>query len=150
MRTPLFWLEDPELWFAHLEEQFDMSGITQDSMKYSHVLSHLKLRYSREIRDVITSTREGNKYLAIKNALIQRLTVSQEQRLRQPLEHKELGDRKPSQFLRHLQTLAGNSTFEQLLRSMWLRRLPSQIQVILATRVQDPLRSQSRPTASTK
>ncbi|EFN76931.1 hypothetical protein EAI_07105 [Harpegnathos saltator] len=54
------------------------------------------------------------------------------------LEHEELGERKPSQFLRHLRGLAVNIP-EALLRTLWLERLPAQMQVILATRAQDHL-----------
>ncbi|XP_070170848.1 uncharacterized protein [Polyergus mexicanus] len=62
------------------------------------------------------------------------------QRIHQLLEHEELGDRKPSQFLRHLRTLAGTNISEQLLRTLWLERLPSQMQVILATKIEDRLK----------
>ncbi|KAK5648560.1 hypothetical protein RI129_003452 [Pyrocoelia pectoralis] len=44
----------------------------------------------------------------------------------------ELGDRKPSQFLRHLQTLAGTSVPDDLLKSIWTSRLPQSTQAILA------------------
>lgn len=71
--------------------------------------------------------------------LIQRLSETQEQRTRKLLEHEELGDRKPSQFLRHLQSLAGSTVPDRLLRTLWLGRLPAQMQVILATRTEDRL-----------
>ncbi|XP_070171208.1 uncharacterized protein, partial [Polyergus mexicanus] len=62
------------------------------------------------------------------------------QRIRQLLEHEEVGDRKPSQFLRHLRTLAGTNISEQLLRTLWLERLLSQMQVILAIKIEDRLK----------
>lgn len=139
VRAPPFWPEEPALWFAQLEGQFILGGITQDNTKFAHVLSQLDAKYAREVKDIITGPPGENKYLAIKDALIQRLSASQEQHTRQLLEHEELGDRKPSQFLRHLQTLAGTTVPEQLLRILWLGRLPTQMQVILATRTQDRL-----------
>lgn len=139
VRAPPFWPEEPELWFAQLESQFTLGGITQDGTKYAHVLSQIDTKFAREVKDVITNPPANDKYMAIKTALIQRLSTSQEQRIRQLLEHEELGDRKPSQFLRHLQTLAGTAIPEQLLRTLWLGRLPSQMQIILATRAQDRL-----------
>ncbi|XP_032674655.1 uncharacterized protein LOC116845724 [Odontomachus brunneus] len=139
IRAPPFWPEEPELWFAQLEGQFLLGGITQDSTKYGHVIAQLETRYAREVKDVIINPPTNDKYAAIKNALIERLSASQEQRTRQLLEHEELGDRKPSQFLRHLRTLAGTIVPEQLLRTLWLGRLPAQMQVILATRAQDRL-----------
>ncbi|XP_025264176.1 uncharacterized protein LOC112637821 [Camponotus floridanus] len=126
VRIPPFWSEDPELWFAQLEEQFMLGAITDDDVKYGYVLSKLEPRQAREIKDVITNPPSSNKYPAIKHALIQRLTDSQEQRIRQLLEREELGDRKPSQFLRHLSTLAGTTVSDDLLRTLWLGRLPPQ------------------------
>ncbi|XP_020299108.1 uncharacterized protein LOC109863283 [Pseudomyrmex gracilis] len=141
IRIPAFWPEDPELWFAQLESQFAICEMKSDEAKYAYVLSKLEPRQAREVKDVITQPPSGNKYAAIKKALIQRLTDSQEQRIRQLLEQEELGDRKPSQFLRHLQTLAGTTVSDRLLRTLWLGRLPSQVQAILATRAEDELSS---------
>lgn len=139
LRAPPFWSDEPELWFAQLESQFTLIGITQDSTKYAHVLSQLDTKHAKEVKDVITNPPATDKYVTIKKALIQRVSASQEQRTYQLLEHEELGDRKPSQFLRHLRTLAGVAVPDQLLRTLWLARLPSQMRVILATRSQDRL-----------
>ncbi|KMQ85816.1 hypothetical protein RF55_15411 [Lasius niger] len=139
VRLPAFWPEDPELWFAQIEGQFALGGIVDDSSKYSYVLSKLEPKQAREIKDVITRPPSTNKYTAIKSALIQRLTDIQEQRIRQLLEREELGDRKPSQFLRHLTTLAGTVVSNEMLRTLWLGRLPPTTQAILATRKDDEL-----------
>ncbi|XP_071634203.1 uncharacterized protein [Temnothorax longispinosus] len=141
IRIPPFWGDEPELWFAQLETQFTISGITQDSTKYFYALSQLDSRQIKEIKDVVTQPPEVNKYETVKRALIQRMSVSQQQRTRQLLEVEELGDRKPSQFLRHLRTLAGENVPDSLLRTLWLGRLPTQMQMVLATRTEDPLNS---------
>ena len=139
MKAPPFWSEEPELWFAQIEGQFVLGGITQDSTKYAYVLSQLEAKYAKEVKDVVANPPAREKYAALKGALIQRLAASQVQRIRRLLEHEELGDRKPSQFLRHLQTLAGATVPDELIRTLWLGRLPSQMQVILATRTEDRL-----------
>lgn len=139
LRMPAFWPEEPELWFAQLESQFIICGITQDSTKYAYALSQIDTKHAREIKDLITNPPAAEKYETIKKTLISRLSVSQEQRTRQLLEHEELGDRKPSQFLRHLKTLAGQTVPDTLLRTLWMGRLPTQTQIILATRTQDCL-----------
>lgn len=46
---------------------------------------------------------------------------------------------KPLQFLCHLQTFDGNNIPEQLLRTLWLRRLSQQAQIIFATKTGDRL-----------
>lgn len=139
MKIPPFWPEEPELWFAQLEGQFAICGVREDEARYAYVISKLEPRQAKEIKDVIINPPADHKYRAIKQALIQRLTDSQGQRIRQLLEHEELGDRKPSQFLRHLRTLAGTTLPDELLRTLWLGRLPTNMQAILATRTSDKL-----------
>jgi len=139
VRIPPFWPEEPELWFTQLEGQFTLCGINDDEARYAHVLSKIEPMQAREIKDVITRPPMTEKYKTLKRALIQRLTDSKEQRIRQLLEQEELGDRRPSQFLRHLITLAGASVPSDLIRTLWLGRLPAQMQAILATRMEDKL-----------
>jgi hypothetical protein len=139
IKVPPFWADEPELWFAQMESQFTLGGITQDATKYAYVLSHIDTKYAKEIKDLITTPPANDKYESVKKALIQRLSISQEQQIRQILEHEEMGDRKPSQFLRHLQALANSAIPEQLLRTLWMGRLPAQLQAILATRTADNL-----------
>jgi hypothetical protein len=49
--------------------------------------------------------------------------------------HEEMGDRRPTQFLRHLRPLAGPSVPSNFLRTLWRNRLPPNIQAIIATQV---------------
>lgn len=139
LKIPPFWADEPDLWFAQLEGQFTLGQITQDSTKYAYVLSHIETKHAKEIKDLITKPPLTDKYECIKKALISRLSLTQEQQIRQLLEHEEIGDRRPAQFLRHLQALASNTIPEQLLRTLWMGRLPSQLQAILATRGSDSL-----------
>lgn len=132
VRLPPFWPEDPEFWFAQIEGQFALSGITSDVTKFHYVISHLDHQYSREVRDIIIAPPENGKYLKLKAEMIKRLTASQEKRVQQLLMHEELGDRKPSQFLRHLQTLAGANVPEDFVRTIWSSRLPTNLQTVLA------------------
>ncbi|XP_029667277.1 uncharacterized protein LOC115237978 [Formica exsecta] len=138
IRIPPFWPEDAELWFAQLEGTFTSCDIEDDATKYAYVLSRIEPKQAREIKD-ITQPPPRQKYEAIRKMLIQRLTASQDQRIKQLLEHEKLRDRKPSQFLRHLKTLAGITVSDELLRTLSLGQLPMQMQAILAMRAQDKL-----------
>ncbi|XP_018376004.1 PREDICTED: uncharacterized protein LOC108769483 [Trachymyrmex cornetzi] len=141
LRIPPFWPEELELWFAQLEGQFELCRVTSDHERYVHALSKIEPKQAKEVKDIIISPPSSGKYEVLKKALVQRLTDSQEFKIRQLLETEEMGDRKPSQFLRHLATLAGIAVSEKLLRTLWLRRLPAQTQAILATRGEDNLNS---------
>ncbi|VVD02183.1 unnamed protein product, partial [Leptidea sinapis] len=71
---------------------------------------------------------------------MRRLSDSKVQRTRQLLSEEQLGDRKPSAFLRHLRSLAGTSVSDQgILRELWMRRLPLKVQKILMAQVELPL-----------
>lgn len=130
MRLPPFWPDRPALWFAQAEAQFELAGITAERTKYSHIISQLDHRYAAEVEDLITSPGE-QPYQRLKEELVRRLSTSKEQRVRQLLTHEEMGDRKPSQFLRHLKSLAPDVP-DDFLRSIWASRLPSHLQTILA------------------
>jgi hypothetical protein len=64
---------------------------------------------------------------------MKRLSSSREQRTWQLLSSEDIGDRKPSQFLRYLRNLAPDVPV-YLLRGIWISRLPSTIQTHLAGR----------------
>jgi hypothetical protein len=68
--------------------------------------------------------------------MIRRLLLSEEQCVRQLLMHEEMGDRRPTQFLRHLRTLAGPSVPSEFFRTLWTNRLPPNIQAIITTQGQ--------------
>ena len=139
VRIPPFWAQDPEMWFAQVETQFALAGITTEDTKFNYVAGNLDSKYAIEIRDILTSPPENGKYTKLKSELIRRLSASQDQKTRRLLEREEIGDRKPSQFLRHLRGLAGTVFSDDALRSLWLGRLPGSTQAILATQKDTPL-----------
>ncbi|XP_028158714.1 uncharacterized protein LOC114351635 [Ostrinia furnacalis] len=133
VKLPPFWTDRPAIWFAQAEAQFHLAGITADSTKFCHVIATIDQRVIGEIEDIVMNPPEENKYGKLKEELIRRLSTSEEQRVRRLLSEEELGDRKPSTFLRHLRSLAGSTLKDDnLLRQLWLRRLPNQVQAILA------------------
>lgn len=133
VRIPPFWPEEPEIWFAQIEGQFAISGITSDATKFHHVVSQLENKYSREVKDLIIKPPATDKYQTLKSELIRRLTASKEKKTMQLLHHEELGDRKPSQFLRHLRGLASPDIPNDFLKTIWMSRLPVGIQQLIAS-----------------
>ncbi|XP_023211929.1 uncharacterized protein K02A2.6-like [Centruroides sculpturatus] len=131
VKPPPFWTESPALWFAQLKSQFVLANITHDETKYSHVVASLSECMATEVEDILAAPPNTDKYKTIKRALIDRLSQSEAQRLEKLIRTEELGDRTPSQILRRLRTLAGHTVTEDLLRSIWLSRLPTDIQKIL-------------------
>lgn len=139
LKVPTFSPEDPEIWFALLEGQFNNLGITDDDQKYHYVVSNIDVIQAKTVRDVVINPPLTNKYVKIKSELIKRLSASHENKVRQLLTHEQLGDRKASQFLRHLQDLAGPDVPTDFIKSIWSSRLPQNIQTVLASQSSQPL-----------
>ncbi|KAL4703819.1 hypothetical protein ACJJTC_010672 [Scirpophaga incertulas] len=139
IRTPPFCKDRPSLWFSSLEAQFHINGITQEVTKYHFAISHLDMECIREVEDIIIQPPQTEPYSKLKNAIISRFSESYEEKVRRLLESEPIGDRKPSSFLRHLRSLAGPCFPEQLLKTIWLNRLPRHVQLILASRKEQTL-----------
>jgi len=116
-RLPPFWPDRPAVWFAQAESQFELAAITRQRTKFNYVVSQLNHQQAAEVEDII-SPPELEPYDRLKAELVRRLSTSREQRVRQLLSHEEMGDRKPSEFLRHLKSLAPDVP-DDFLRTIW-------------------------------
>ena len=119
MRLPPFWPDRPAVWF-------ELAGITRRRTKFNYVVSQLNQQQAAEVEDIIASPPEQEPYDGLKADLVRRLSTSREQRVRQLLSHEEMGDRKPSQFLRDLKSLAPDVP-DYFLRTIWASRLPPHV-----------------------
>jgi hypothetical protein len=95
------------------------------------------------VEDIITSPPERDPYTTLRNELVRRLSPSREQRIHQLLTLEEMGDRKPSQFLRHLRSLTPDVS-NDLIRSIWSSRLPPNVRAILACQPEGDLDAAGR------
>ncbi|XP_077513916.1 uncharacterized protein LOC144124866 [Amblyomma americanum] len=131
VKLPPFWTGDPELWFVQVESQFAARRITADSTKYHHVVGSLPHATASEVRDLLLAPPAENAYQTLKETLIRRVTPTEPERLQQPLREAELGDRRPSQLLCHMQQLAGGTTASdgRLVRELFLQRLPTSVRI---------------------
>lgn len=133
IKVPPFWPDRPALWFASLEAQFHLNQITREVTKFYYTISHLDTTSAGEVEEIIIKPPDTNPYTVLKSALIHRYSESYEEKVRRLLEKEEIGDRKPSSFLRHLRGLAAGGIPERLLQTIWSNRLPRHMQSILLT-----------------
>jgi hypothetical protein len=140
---PPFWAERPAVWFAQAEEQFFLAGISSETATFYYVISQLDHRYATEVEEIITSPPERDPYTTLRTELVRRLSLSREQRIPQLLTLEEMGDRKPSQFLRHLRSLAPDVS-DDLIRSIWSSHIPANIQAILGGKTEGNLKAAAR------
>lgn len=136
VRLPPYWPQHPEIWFLQVEARFSVSNVTSQTTHFSHLVAALPNEVALEVYDLLSNPPTTAPYDALKAAIIERTTVSERKRLQQLLATEELGDRRPSQLLRHMQALLRDRavTFDPtLLRELFLQRLPSTVQMVLTT-----------------
>lgn len=135
VRPPPFWRENPALWFKQLESQFFTNGITVSETKFHIAVSALDTAIISQVSDIVMNPPLHEKYEQLKRSLQERFADSEEQRFRKLLGNLALGDKKPSHLWREMRELAGANYNEQMLRSLWMQRLPTQSQAILSAEV---------------
>lgn len=132
IKPPQFVKNDPELFFLQMEAQFRNSGITADQTKFDHVIASLEPTYVKATADIIRSPPKENKYDEIKRRLIDEYTDSEQRKLRRLLQEIELGDDKPSQLLRKMKNLAGSGITDDVIKSLWIQRLPENVRAVVS------------------
>ena len=101
---------------------------------FHHVIGSLSPEYAAEVRDLILRPLSTVPFDTLKAALIKRTQMSEQKRLQPLLTSEDLGDRTPTQMLRHMQQLLGsNHLDESLFRSLFEQRLPPQARMVLAS-----------------
>ena len=87
--------------------------------------------------DLLLKSPEEQPYDTLKTQLIRRTAASEQRKLQQLISGEELGNRKPTQLLRHMQQLLGDklSTADSssFLRELFLQRLPTNVWLVLAS-----------------
>lgn len=133
LKVPPFWKKNPQLWFRQLEAQFSTSNITTEATKFNHLVGVIETDILDYVCDIILTPPAANPYQAIKKRLIKQFTVSDQQKLKALLEELQLGDLKPTDLLRKMKVLSCGKVSDELMQTLWLQRLPTTIQTVLAT-----------------
>ena len=137
VKIPPFWPADPQVWFAQVEAQFATRNITSQRTKFDHVVAALAPEFATEVRDLLLQPPADAPYDVLRTQLIKRTAASEQRRLQQLFTAEELGDCTPSQLLRRLQQLigdtAGPNPDNTFLRELFLQRLPGHVRMVLAS-----------------
>lgn len=141
-KLPSFWSSMPEAWFLQVENIFQINKMTNDQNKFQHVVAMLPQDIIGCVVDILRKPPDDNKYQTLKDALISRLTISEERRLEQLLMTSEIGDRKPSSFYRDMEASMGSSNIvnPNLLKKLWMRKLPEAIKIAITASGKDDVK----------
>lgn len=94
LKLPPFWDKHAVLWFASIEAQFVVSGITQDETKFYCVISALTSDILSYVSDIVLTPPATDKYQTLKSRLITEFSDSEQRRIKAVLSELTLGDDK--------------------------------------------------------
>ena len=134
LKLPDFYDSDPLLWFKVVEASFSCHDITESKERYGLVLHALKVKQLQQIEDVLSCSLEqsDDPYNRLKNALISKNTMSEEEKLETLLHGVELGSSRPTEMLRKLKGVMTNEADLVLLKKLFFDKLPTDIRRLLA------------------
>lgn len=134
VKVPPFWKQDPALWFKQLEAHFANSNIVNDLTKFNTIVGVIESDILSTASDIVLNPPAHHLYRTIKQRLIKEFSDSEEKKLRNLLNDLNIGDTKPSSLLRKMREKACGKVGDELLKTIWLQRLPSTIQTVLFNR----------------
>ncbi|XP_015189980.1 PREDICTED: uncharacterized protein LOC107073791, partial [Polistes dominula] len=130
-RYPPFTRRHPDLWFVQLEAIFMNYRMHSDDERYYVALAELDQDTVEELQDVLRTPPATGKYEQLKKHIIARLGDTVERRLQKLFSGLTMGDRSPSQLLRHMRHLAGDNVSDDAIKVRWFDLLPPQISQLL-------------------
>lgn len=135
-KAPPFWKQNPKLYFAQIESEFVNAKITQDETKYHKLVSVIETDILAQVSDIILNPPSTLKYEKLKNRLIEQFQDTETRQIKLLLQELQLGDDRPSQLLRKMKDLSKEVPGD-FLKNLWLQRMPTAVQQILATSTGD-------------
>ncbi|CAE1312480.1 unnamed protein product [Acanthosepion pharaonis] len=131
LNIPAFNTTNTKSWFVQIQTLFDAKRITSQRTRYCYLVEKLQADIVEEVMDLLENVPDDNPYDRLKEAILKRSGASNEVMLRNLFTQVELGDRTPSQLLRHMRTLLGdNKMSENIMRSLWLDKLHTTTQIL--------------------
>lgn len=131
LKLPAFYTDDPETWFLQADAVFKADRITSQATRFYRAFGQLPRHVVTQVADLATTTGD-TQYDALKERLIAIYGTTKSQKIQETLDNTQLGDQRPSQLLRKMKFQMGSSASEDILRVLWTRALPTQVQAIIA------------------
>ena len=126
---------EPRFFFAQAERIFSVNGVTDEHQKFVAIITAIPQNVLLEVSHLIYNPDASRPYSMLRDSLIQSNSVSDVQKITNLLENEQMGDRKPSSFLRHIKSFFGANApvvEQSVIKPLFLSRLPKSIAHVLA------------------
>ncbi|KAL7742614.1 hypothetical protein ACLKA6_013946 [Drosophila palustris] len=130
VKDPPFWAERPEIWFAQIESQLCIAGITADKTKFHTVVASMESMVISQITDAVLNPPTVDMYGNLKRNIIERFCESELKKIQKLLSDIDLGDRRLTQLLNELRGLVKDRINEDFLKSLLMQRSPPHARAI--------------------
>ena len=133
VKLPELWQHNPRAWFQHVEAQFQLRGVTQDSTKYFYVVAALDSSTTARAMTLLEAPPAVGKYDALKALLLRLFELSELEKADRLLSLNGLGDGKPSELMEKMLSVLGSADPAFLFTHIFLRQLPAPVRTALAS-----------------
>lgn len=130
VHMPAFKPTDILGWFRRLEHWFTLQNITSELNRFSLIASQLNDPALAHLAEWSPTPAE-NPYTTVKAKIIAIYEESTQTKIQKLMEQKPLGDLKPSLLLAEMKNIDVGLT-DDVLRNLWIKRLPEAAQSVLA------------------
>jgi hypothetical protein len=131
-KLPTFSKRNTKLFFVQLDAAFTLNKIEDEITKYNYLISILDTEILSSVSDLILTIPPQKPFTTLKDRLSTLFEHSMAQNTKALLQELTLGDQKPSILLRKMKELASGQVTDDFLKNLWLQRLPTNIQTVLA------------------
>ena len=132
VKMPIFWPQNVEVWFLHVDAQFHLRHVTEQLTKYYHLVSALPADVCARMSDIMSAIPTTDPYDKLRQRVIQLHSQTDYQRIESMILYPALGDGNPSALLDNLIQICPSSMVKTpFLHYSFLSRLPPDIRTHL-------------------
>lgn len=132
VKMQAFYESEPELWFIVVESQFAARKITNEKSRYSHVVANLNCTTASQVKDLLKTPFAEGHYDKLKDQLIAIYAETASEKFRKLISNADIGDKKPSQFLHYMKSLASHGITDDFIKKLWIQRLAPTSRAVLS------------------
>lgn len=134
IKLPLFSANDPEMWFVQVESVFARNEIDTEIAKTRLIIAQVDADTLNCVRHIVMlDPKPDDAYTQLKNGIIAHFATCKETRLFQLIRRDVLSSGKPSQILSRIRSLNVGNCDEEVLKAMFLAKLPYQHQLMITS-----------------